>query len=130
MRELEKQRDVEPDWSVNAYMRTETTENRRRSVLTNFVVRMLGLGICADTEVRAGQLPWLLARPAPRPSSWAVHDLALQSSLTAAPAAGRLWACTVHCTLLQVVRVHAHARAPRAAAAGCAALQRRPCCMG
>ena len=51
LRALEKQRDVEPDWSVNAYMRIESNENRRRSVLTNFVVRMLGLGICADTEV-------------------------------------------------------------------------------
>ena len=53
LRALEKERDVEPDWNVNAYMRCEATENKRRSVLTDFVVRMLGLGICSDTEVRA-----------------------------------------------------------------------------
>lgn len=52
LRALEKQGQVEPDWNVNAYMRVETTENHRRSVLTDFVVRMLGLGICSDTEVR------------------------------------------------------------------------------
>ena len=53
LRELEKQMDIEPDWNVNAYMRAETVENRRRSVLTAFVIRMLGLSICSDTEVRA-----------------------------------------------------------------------------
>ena len=53
LRELEKQMDIEPDWNVNAYMRTETLENRKRSVLTAFVIRMLGLSICSDTEVRA-----------------------------------------------------------------------------
>ena len=51
LRELEKQMDIEPDWNVHAYMRAETVENRKRSVLTAFVIRMLGLGICADTEV-------------------------------------------------------------------------------
>ena len=44
--------DIEPDWNVNAYMRAETVENRRRSVLTAFVIRMLGLSICSDTEAR------------------------------------------------------------------------------
>ena len=56
LRELERQMDVEPDWNVNAYMRSETVENRKRSVLTTFVVRMLGLGICPDTEVGPGVL--------------------------------------------------------------------------
>ena len=51
LRELEKQMDIEPDWNTHAYMRAETVENRKRSVLTAFVIRMLGLGICADTEV-------------------------------------------------------------------------------
>ena len=66
LRELEKQMDIEPDWNVNAYMRAETVENRRRSVLTAFVIRMLGLSICSDTEVwdstrKPGKLRWSCA---------------------------------------------------------------------
>ena len=47
--------DIEPDWNAHAYMLSETVENRKRSVLTAFVVHMLGLGICADTEVHIWQ---------------------------------------------------------------------------
>lgn len=45
---------MEPDWSTDAFMRAEAMENHKHSIMTNFVVRMLGLGICSDTEVGPG----------------------------------------------------------------------------
>ena len=51
LHELEKQTEVEPGWNVDAFMRSAAAENKKRSVLAAFVIRMLGLGICTDTEV-------------------------------------------------------------------------------
>ena len=51
LQQLEERLDLTPDWAVDAYMRTEAIEDRERSVLTAFVLRMLGLKMCADTKV-------------------------------------------------------------------------------
>ena len=51
LRRLEKDRSIEPDWNVDAFMKAEAVEGRRTSIMTEYIVRMLGLGICADTEV-------------------------------------------------------------------------------
>ena len=51
LRRLEKEGGVEPDWNVDAFMKAESSEGRRTSVMTEYVIHMLGLGICADTEV-------------------------------------------------------------------------------
>lgn len=40
---------IEPDWDVDALMKAETIEGKPTSVNTEFVIRMLGLGICSDT---------------------------------------------------------------------------------
>lgn len=51
LRKLEKEMNVEPDWNIDAFMKAESIEGKYKSVMTEYVVHMLGLGICADTEV-------------------------------------------------------------------------------
>ena len=49
MRALEKEHDIEPDWNVHAFQKAQAVEGQRSSVATEYMIRMLGLDICADT---------------------------------------------------------------------------------
>ena len=51
IRRREKEMGIEPEWNVDALMKAETLEGNRTSITTEFVIRMLGLGICSDTMV-------------------------------------------------------------------------------
>lgn len=51
LRKREKQMGIEPDWHVDAMMKAETLEGFKTSIVTEFIIRMLGLGICSDTMV-------------------------------------------------------------------------------
>ena len=57
LRRREKELGIEPDWNVDAFMKAETAEGKRTSVMTEYVVQMLGLGICVDTEVGNAMRP-------------------------------------------------------------------------
>ncbi len=52
LRKREKEMGIEPDWHVDAMMKAETLEGFKTSIITEFIIRMLGLGICSDTMVR------------------------------------------------------------------------------
>ncbi len=49
MRKYEKEHDIEPDWNVHAFMKAQSIQGQQSSVATEYVIRMLGLDICADT---------------------------------------------------------------------------------
>ena len=49
MRVLERENDIEPDWNVHAFQKAQAVQGQRSSVATEYVIRMLGLDICADT---------------------------------------------------------------------------------
>ena len=51
VRKREREMGIEPDWNVDALMKAETLEGQKTSVSTEFIIRMLGLGICSDTMV-------------------------------------------------------------------------------
>ena len=53
LRKREKEMGIEPDWTVDALMKSETLEAHYTSITTEFIIRMLGLGICSDTMVRS-----------------------------------------------------------------------------
>jgi len=42
---------VEVDWATDAMMKAGTIEGAEHSVVTEFIIKMLGLDICADTIV-------------------------------------------------------------------------------
>lgn len=49
MRSHEREHDIEPDWNVHAFQKAQAIQGQRSSVATEYVIRMLGLDICADT---------------------------------------------------------------------------------
>lgn len=49
LRKREKEMDIEPDWNVHAFQKAQTIQGQPTSVATEYVIRMLGLDICADT---------------------------------------------------------------------------------
>lgn len=49
MRQHEREHDIEPDWNVHAFQKAQAIQGQRSSVATEYVIRMLGLDICADT---------------------------------------------------------------------------------
>jgi hypothetical protein len=51
LRRREKELGVEVDWAVNAMMKAGAIEGGKHSVVTEFVIHMLGLEICADTII-------------------------------------------------------------------------------
>ncbi len=51
LREAEKAAGIEPDWAADAFMKAATIQGQANSVVTEFIIHMLGLGICADTIV-------------------------------------------------------------------------------
>mmetsp|Transcript_9242 Transcript_9242/g.27733 ORF Transcript_9242/g.27733 Transcript_9242/m.27733 type:complete len:1604 (+) Transcript_9242:484-5295(+) len=51
LRKREKEQGVEPDWEINAFLRAEALVGKRSNIATEYVLRLLGLDICADTLV-------------------------------------------------------------------------------
>ena len=51
VRKREAEAGLEVDPEVDAFMGAEVLEGEPVSIRTEFIVRMLGLGICADTQV-------------------------------------------------------------------------------
>ena len=49
MRQHEREHDIEPDWNVHAFQKAQAIQGQQSSVATEYVIRMLGLDICADT---------------------------------------------------------------------------------
>ena len=49
LRKREKEMDIEPDWNVHAFQKAQAIQGQPTSVATEYVIRMLGLDICADT---------------------------------------------------------------------------------
>lgn len=49
LRKREKEMDIEPDWNVHAFQKAQAVQGQPTSVATEYIIRMLGLDICADT---------------------------------------------------------------------------------
>lgn len=49
MHQYEKEHDIEPDCNVHAFQKAQAIQGQDSSVATEYVIRMLGLDICADT---------------------------------------------------------------------------------
>ena len=55
LRRLEKEKGIQPDPEIDAFMKANAIEGKRESIETEYVLHILGLGVCADTLV--GCLP-------------------------------------------------------------------------
>lgn len=51
LRKREKEMGIRPDWEIDAFMKAEAVAGGRESIATEYVLRLLGLDVCADTLV-------------------------------------------------------------------------------
>lgn len=51
LRRLEKEQGIEPDPEIDAFMKANAIEGKRESIETEYILHILGLGVCADTLV-------------------------------------------------------------------------------
>ena len=51
LRRLEKEKGISPDPEIDAFMKANAIEGKRESIETEYVLHILGLGVCADTLV-------------------------------------------------------------------------------
>ncbi len=57
LRRVEKERGIEPDPDIDAFMKADAIEGKRESIETEYVLHILGLNVCADTMVSNAN-PW------------------------------------------------------------------------
>ena len=48
LREVEAKMDIQPDPDVDAYLKASAVEGVRRSPVTQYMIRILGLEVCAS----------------------------------------------------------------------------------
>jgi ABC-type multidrug transport system ATPase subunit len=48
---LEREQGIMPDPAIDAFMKSETREGKRESLVTDYIIKILGLEVCADTPV-------------------------------------------------------------------------------
>ena len=46
LRKREKEQGLEPDWEIDAFMKASAARGKRHSIMTAYVMRMLGLEVC------------------------------------------------------------------------------------
>ncbi|EIE26053.1 ATP-binding cassette transporter [Coccomyxa subellipsoidea C-169] len=51
LRKREKEQGIEPDWEIDSFMRASAARGKRHSIMADYVMRMLGLEVCADTMI-------------------------------------------------------------------------------
>ena len=45
LRAREKEQGLEPDWEIDAFMRASSLANRRQHIMTDYMLRLLGLEV-------------------------------------------------------------------------------------
>ena len=48
LRKREKEQGHEPDWEMEYFMKASAARGKRHSIMTDYVMRMLGLEVCAQ----------------------------------------------------------------------------------
>lgn len=51
LRSVKKERGIEPDPDIDAFMKAAAIEGKKESITTEFILHVLGLNVCADTMV-------------------------------------------------------------------------------
>lgn len=49
LRKREKEQGLEPDWEIDMFMKASAARGKRHSIMTDYVMRMLGLEVCPHT---------------------------------------------------------------------------------
>ncbi|KAL3140482.1 hypothetical protein ABBQ38_004739 [Trebouxia sp. C0009 RCD-2024] len=56
LQKREKEQSIEPDWEVDALLKAAAREGKRESIVTDLIIKLLGLDVCADTLIGSDQV--------------------------------------------------------------------------
>jgi hypothetical protein len=51
LRKREKEQGLEPDWEIDNFMKASAARGKRHSIMTDYVMRMLGLEVCLSFRI-------------------------------------------------------------------------------
>ncbi|KAL3144459.1 hypothetical protein ABBQ32_004202 [Trebouxia sp. C0010 RCD-2024] len=51
LRKREKEQGIHSNWEIDSFMAADTLEGKREAIVTEYMLRILGLDVCADTPV-------------------------------------------------------------------------------
>lgn len=51
LRSVEKERGIQPDPDIDAFMKAAAIEGKRENIKTEFILHILGLNVCSETMV-------------------------------------------------------------------------------
>lgn len=54
LRRREKEQGLEPDWEIDAFMRASALHNKRQHIMTDYMLRLLGLEVCPFHQIICG----------------------------------------------------------------------------
>lgn len=50
LQKREKEQSIEPDWEVDALLKAAAREGKRESIVTDLIIKLLGLDVIACTQ--------------------------------------------------------------------------------
>lgn len=50
LQKREKEQSIEPDWEVDALLKAAVREGKRESIVTDLIIKLLGLDVIACTQ--------------------------------------------------------------------------------
>ncbi|DBA79271.1 TPA: hypothetical protein ACH3X2_007820 [Trebouxia sp. C0005] len=56
LQKKEKEMNVQPDWEIDAFTKAQIRTGKRHSIVTDLILKLLGLDVCADTLIGDDQI--------------------------------------------------------------------------
>ena len=56
----EKEAGIEPDWEIDAFMKAQVREGKKDSIVTEMIIKMLGLDVSLLRCCKSADLPYAL----------------------------------------------------------------------
>jgi hypothetical protein len=85
MREREKELGIEPDWELDAFMKASAARGKRRSIMTDYIMRILGLEVRPSLLLQRSLFYAAIRAKPPsckRPACWLGAAVSFPAALT------------------------------------------------
>lgn len=56
LRKREKEQGIQSNWEIDSFMAADTLEGKREAIVSEYILRILGLDVCADTPVGSAMI--------------------------------------------------------------------------
>ena len=59
LRRREKEQGIQSNWEIDSFMAADTLEGKREAIVTEYMLRILGLDVRKEMHRLAALMPWL-----------------------------------------------------------------------